>query len=153
MVDQTILKELLDYDKNTGIFTWLKTRSPRAKAGDVAGNLRPDGYIRIGVKGSLYMAHRLAWLYVYGEWPSKEIDHINRVKSDNRIDNLKNCSSRENSLNRSSSNVTGLTGVTQVGKRFSSRIRVEGKKLHLGMFDTAEQAHEAYLNEAKKKVI
>ena len=87
MITQSKLKELVNYDQDTGIFTWKKRTSNRIKIGDIIGNLHNCGYIEMGVNGKRYLAHRLAWLYVYGYMP-KLIDHINTNKQDNRICNL-----------------------------------------------------------------
>lgn len=84
MMNQEILKLHLDYNQNTGVFIRRISLCNRVKIGDVAGNTNLQGYVAIRVLGKLYKAHRLAWLYVYGEFP-RDIDHINGVKSDNRI--------------------------------------------------------------------
>ena len=79
------LREVLDYDPDTGVFTRKVRTASSVKVGDVAGSLNGKGYIRIRVDGRLYFAHRLAWLYVHGEWPVDQVDHINGIKNDNRI--------------------------------------------------------------------
>lgn len=83
------LRDLLDYYPNKGYFTWKVDRTAGIKAGDVAGTKDKDGYIVIRVLGNKYKAHRLAWFYYYEKWPDKEIDHINRIRDDNRIGNLR----------------------------------------------------------------
>jgi len=99
----------LEYDPETGVFIW-KPRTTDDKswntkfAGEVAGSINNHGYRRIGIDGKIYMAARLAWLYVHGEWPKNEIDHINRVRDDNRMVNLRDVTSTENSNNRSDNN-------------------------------------------------
>lgn len=106
------LREMLNYDPQTGIFTWKIRPSPAAAAGDKAGCF-DRGYIRIKVKGKLYNAHRLAWFYCYGINPIN-IDHINRDSTDNRIDNLREASqsqNRANSRNRKTKTKSGLKGV------------------------------------------
>ncbi|MEK9720323.1 MAG: HNH endonuclease, partial [Quisquiliibacterium sp.] len=77
---QERLFDILDYDFETGIFRWKKTMRASAWAGDVAGDVKPNGYIRIYFDGRGYYAHRLAWFYFYGTWPKGDIDHINRKK-------------------------------------------------------------------------
>ena len=95
------LREVLAYDPDTGVFTWKARTSPfsRVNVGDVAGNLRRDGYIEICVDGRKHQSHRLAWLYVYGEWPADQIDHINGIRTDNRIANLREANNAENHHN------------------------------------------------------
>jgi hypothetical protein len=91
------LKEALDYNPDTGLFTWKKLpkAAHRKKVGEIAGSHDEKGYIRIGINGTVYKSHRLAWLYVYGQWPSKIIDHVNGVNDDNRISNLRDSSELE----------------------------------------------------------
>jgi len=153
---QLELQECLRYEEGTGFFFWIKRNSKRIKVGDKAGT-RPncDGYAEIMVNNVLYKAHRLAWLYVYGEWPQSQIDHINGDRFDNRIANLRDATPKENSYNRiraSKNNKTSLLGVvTKPNGTFYAEIRVEKKKFHLGSFPSAELAHQAYL-EAKEKL-
>lgn len=89
MIEQARLKELLDYCCSTGEFRWRVNRSGYAKAGTLAGRLDSTGYRQISVDGRRYGAHRLAWLYMNGEWPSAETDHVNGSRDDNRISNLR----------------------------------------------------------------
>ena len=133
------LRELLDYDPETGLFTWRVTVNNRAWAGTVADAINHAGYNYIGIEGQRYLAHRLAWLYVHGNWPSKEIDHINRVRSDNRFCNLREATRALNARNKA-----GL-GYRRKGNRFAAAIRVNRKYLYLGTFDTEGQARSAYL--------
>ena len=146
---QARLKELLHYDPDTGVFTWLVNRGRKAKAGDRAGMITDKGYNSICVEGLNHFAHRLAWLYVHGEHPSGIMDHINTVRSDNRISNLRIVTYQENAQNRivaRSDNTSGFLGVARMGHKFQSWITLPSKKrLHLGTFNTAEEAHEAYL--------
>lgn len=140
---QEKLKSLLYYDHVIGIFTWLKS-------GKIAGNVDSHGYWRIGVANERHRAHRLVWLYVYGEWPKGQIDHINGIKTDNSIKNLRCVSNAENGQNINNPrtrNVSGLLGVCYDNRHdvYYARIMVRGKQLNLGTFKTAEEAHEAYL--------
>lgn len=86
MLTQSRLKTILHYDPETGMFRW-RVSNGAAKAGRLAGSLRPNGYLHIGVDCNRYYSHRLAWLYVYGVWPKDQLDHINGIPNDNRIAN------------------------------------------------------------------
>lgn len=145
---QDRLKELIHYDQETGIFTW-KHRSGRGGgfSGRKATCLKDGGYVVIRVDYRLYKAHRLAWLYVYGRWPEKIIDHINRNKSDNRICNLRECNHSQNCINgkRLINNQSGHRGVTYKNEKHRKRqwkasIIKDGKSIHLGYFMTKEEA-------------
>ena len=147
------LRQYLDYDAATGLFTRRVTRKGGARAGDVAGTLSL-GYVRIQLNGGFYMAHRLAWLWVYGHWPSKHLDHINRIKSDNRIANLREVSRSENMQNTSLSvnNTSGYRGVSyfkQTGK-WQAYIATNRKLHHLGLFESPESASAAYQEAAAR---
>jgi hypothetical protein len=142
------LKELLAYDAATGIFTWLVNRG-KARAGDSAGR-HHQGYIFIRIDGQRYAAHRLAWFYVIGAWPASQIDHINEARSDNRISNLRDVSgffNQQNKKQASSNCQTKLRGVSALYGRYRASVYINGKQKYLGLFDTAEQAHAAYLAE------
>jgi len=150
------IKTYLSYNPNTGIFTWITKNTNRIKINDIAGHKNSEGYIHIRFDGKLYLAHRLAWLYVNGELPKKDIDHINEIKDDNRICNLRLATPQENTHNQSSpmsTNASGFRGVHwhKQDKKWRARITVNGKAKSLGLFDTAEEAHEAYLK-AKKEL-
>ena len=142
------LREVLHYSPETGVFTRLVRTSRSVKVGDVAGTVDASGYIRIRVDGVLYLAHRIAFLWMTGEWPQQLVDHINGVRDDNRWSNLRPATNAENQQNQrraQSSNKLGLLGVTPVGKRFVAQIKVDWRQIHLGTFDTPEQAHDAYI--------
>lgn len=148
MVTCKRLKELLWYTPNTGVFVWI-TKKGRAKEGDRAGTIRPDGRLQIYVDGKPYLAHRLAWLYVHGTLPAKEmdIDHINRNPLDNRIENLRAVSRAGNIRNSGAmkTNKSGFRGVhfsNRMGK-WVAQISTETARIHLGVFDTAEEAAKA----------
>lgn len=145
------LRELLYYDPETGVFMWLMRTNRRIQVGDVAGSFdKAAGYVHIRLDGKLYKAHRLAWLWVYGVWPVDQIDHINTVRHDNRIANLREASNQLNGENRRrvrSDNKSGFLGVGFDTKteRLYARIQINGKSKHLGRFETPELAHAAYL--------
>lgn len=147
MITQNELKRILDYNKETGIFTWLCDRGTNKVKNKIAGCIHSNGYIYISLNKRRYFAHRLAWLYVYGEWPSNQIDHINGVKDDNRIENLRDVIPRENSQNRKKHREGHIIGTTysKLYKKWIAQIRIKGKVNRLGSFETQQEAHEVYL--------
>jgi hypothetical protein len=138
MITQSELKELLDYDPRTGIFIWKGKKGSRACKGKTAGATDAYGYIVIRINNVLYKAHRLAWFYSHGEWPETNLDHINRIKNDNRIKNLRVASQSLNMHNakRLATN-SGFVGVSWDSRRnkWVSRIKVDYKTKFLGRFD------------------
>jgi len=143
MITQNRLKELLDYAPETGVFTW-KVSYPRAQKGAVAGAKDTYGYVVIRLDKILYKAHRLAWLYIAGEWPVKGLDHINQVKNDNRISNLRLADQSMNMHNvpvRTGSK-SGISGVTWRAdrKKWNARIKVGYKNFNLGLFNDVTSA-------------
>lgn len=144
---QERLRELLSYDPETGQFTWVARRQ-RVRVGQVAGTKNKYGYLQIGIDGRKYALHRLAWLWVTGEWPPKEIDHINRDSTDNRFANLRLATSSQNNCNQSmrGDNTSGVKGVSWNKKsgKWHSRIVVNGKYRHLGLFSDLKDAASAY---------
>lgn len=147
------IRELLDYDRETGWFRWRNT--PRKDGPPKrAGNLTQTGYRRIEIGGCEYREHRLAWLYVYGVWPTQDIDHINGVRDDNRIANLRLATRSQNLGNarRSSANKSGFKGVSSSGRKWKALIAIPytGRYRYLGTFDTPEQAHAAYVRAARE---
>jgi hypothetical protein len=144
------LRELLTYDPASGLFRRAQVvKGSRWMVGEVAGYESRNGYVVIQIDGKNYAAHRLAWLYVHGAWPPCDIDHRNGVRSDNRIDNLRLATRSQNNQNQraaKSNNHLGLLGVSTTKEgRFKARIQVEGTQVRLGIFDTPEEAHAAYL--------
>lgn len=137
------LHEVLDYNPETGVFTRRVTRPGR-----VAGSVNSTGYLQIEIGGRTYCAHRLAWLYTYGEWPPNELDHINRNKSDNRISNLRPATRQQNCWNTRRHFKTKPKGVSfepqRRGKKYRASIQGRERRLSLGLFNTAEEAHAAY---------
>ena len=148
MLTQYRLKELLHYDSDTGIFIWLAPTNRSMSVGTVAGTVRQDGYVRISVDGRRHFAHRLAWLYVHGEFPSHCIDHIDRVRANNRISNIRLATRAENQKNRNiqTNNTSGYKGVCWHKKagKWIVFATLNGKQKYIGLFDAAEMASEAY---------
>lgn len=158
MLKHSYLKEIISYCPETGIFTWLvKRNSHRGKVvpGSIANSVSVHGYARIGIDGSRYPAHRLAWFYVYGRWPSKQIDHINRDRLDNRIVNLREATDAENRQNMSLSvtNTSGVKGVSwdKRRKKWFSKITHNYQQISLGFHDNINDAEKAYA-EAKERL-
>lgn len=143
MVTSKRLRELLHYAPETGEFTWRVARS-RAPIGAVAGAKDYYGYIVIRLDTVLYKAHRLAWLYTHGEWPATGLDHINRDKADNRIENLRMADQSVNMHNTAARNnsKSGVAGVTWRAdrKKWNARIKVGYKNFNLGLFDDMQAA-------------
>jgi hypothetical protein len=146
------LCEMLSYDPETGVFTWLVRPSNCIHVGDVAGHLNKIGYRAIRIAGHYYLAHRLAWFYMTGEWPLGWMDHSDMVRDNNRWINLREATPSQNRANCgvNSASLTGLKGVTWKARRnkYEARIMINGKRFSLGFFDTAELAHEAYMRKA-----
>ena len=150
MLTQTRLKELLHYDTESGIFTWIKIKvSNQVKVGDKAGSLKSSGYTEISIDGKKYKAHRLAFLYINGRMPTN-IDHINHKCSDNRLINLREVSHQDNCKNRSirSDNKYGVVGVSwkKQSSKWYAYISNNGKVVHLGYFDEFSEAVNARKN-------
>jgi hypothetical protein len=149
------LREIVEYDPETGAMIWISRTSARCRVGGAVGNINGAGYRECRIDGARTYVHRVAWFIVHGVWHDGHIDHINGIKSDNRIANLRAVSASTNIQNQKrarSDNKSGLLGVApHFGHpgRFTAQIHVRGKKKHLGCFDTAESAHAAYI-EAKR---
>ena len=154
------VKELLHYNADTGEFTWRHRLRRHFKTnrhyhswnarygGNIAGAKTPTGYVQIKINGGVELAHRLAWLYDYGAWPVLDIDHVNRVKDDNRIANLRLATESQNAANskRRKANLCGYKGVSlsKDGRRYRARIRLKGVEKVIGYFSNAKDASEAY---------
>jgi hypothetical protein len=145
-----LLHEIFYYDPNTGELHWKIYPSSKVHPGDKAGTLERSGYYVVCFHGKRYKAHRLVWLYIYGEWPKKDIDHINGDKTDNKISNLRDVSHRVNSVNNKKRRKGGLSGIRLAPKSNNSweaRILIKGKLIRLGNYPTAELAHARYMEE------
>ena len=141
---QKYLKSILDYDKNTGIFTNKVYRGSTAQKGTTAGCVNADGYIVIRIKNKLYLAHRLAWLYETGSFPKQFIDHKNMIKDDNSIKNLSDVSNSINNKNSKmfSHNTSGFNGVSfsKSANKWHAYIKINYKRTNLGLFKDIKDA-------------
>jgi hypothetical protein len=152
------LAQLIAYDPVTGIFTWKVERRGRPYGhmpiGTVAGSIYADGYRVITIDGERYNASRLAFALMMGRWPENEIDHDNRIRDDDRWDNLRDATMSQNSANRdaNSNNKLGIKGVCfeAARNRYKATIEVGGRSINLGRFKTAAEARAAYLTAAQR---
>lgn len=147
ILSQSRLQELLQYNEETGIFTW-RIHAGNRLSNSIAGSLCKRGYFDISVDGKNYRAHRLAWLYVYGNFPIGVIDHINGIKSDNRLVNLRDVTNAKNLLSFrkvSSNNTSGFLGVSKNHDGWRAEINVNVQKINLGTYPTKEEASIAYV--------
>ena len=149
---QEELKELLAYDPLTGLFTWIVKR-PNATVGGIAGNLDPSGYVRISAKGKNYTAHRLAFLYMAGEFPPEHTDHVNHKRADNRWANLRATSQLDNNRNTPlrSDNTSGMAGVSfnRRDKNWTVRIKIGPAYKFLGNYESFDEARTVRLKANK----
>lgn len=149
--------EWLSLNAESGVLTWKKSPSANVKSGDVAGCSDGHGYITVTLRGQRWAAHRLIWTMVNGPIPSGiEIDHINGIRSDNRVANLRPVTRAENNQNlrgAKGKTATNLLGVSQHKRSglFNARIKVNGRSRSLGYYKTPEEAHYAYL-QCKREV-
>ena len=137
------LLNLLFYNQDSGLFYWKESRK-RVKCGDVAGGIKKNGYVYLMVNGRSYRAHRLAWFYIYGVFPVDQIDHINRNRQDNRIENLRLADSFVNARNKgvSKNNSSGFRGICWDSKnlKWKVKITVSGQDIAVGRFKEIQEA-------------
>ena len=133
------VRELLDYNPDTGVFTWKVKRGGKAQAGTVAGYEHVTGYWYIAIDKKYYPAHRLAWLYIHGVEPENDIDHINHQRSDNRISNLREATRSQNCANK-----VGTKGFIFRRGLYEVYVKVFQKRHFIGCFKTEDEAREAY---------
>lgn len=148
------LLSILDYNPETGIFINRIRRGPSI-AGQIAGTYKnPDGYVRIKINKIDYRAHHLAWFYIYEEWPAMDVDHIDNNSHNNSINNLRLATGSQNKANsrKYKNNISGYKGVhfDRISCKYRASIRINGRLMHLGMFNDLEKAYEAYCEAAKK---
>lgn len=147
------LREFLRYDPSTGEFT-RKYKTKKNAEGSLTGAIHGTSYTRkkVTVGGRVYMAHRLAWLYIYGEWPSMDIDHIDGDACNNRIANLRLATDSQNlgNMKKPITNKSGKKGVSwsSAAKKWQSHIRIQGANRYLGLFESVDEAHAAYCKAA-----
>jgi len=147
--DSKVLNDLFRYDKVSGKLTWWNHPISEVKRGDEAGTPRPDGYRMVGFNYKTYLVHRVIWCMVYGSWPEKHIDHINRIRDDNRLKNLRLASRGENNRNHETrdDNQTGYSGVSydarSINYPWKAGYGFEGTWERLGSFRTKREAVEA----------
>lgn len=156
IVDAAQVRELLNYDPETGVWVNRTKRRPQSPAGSIAGGVGANGYRYIALNGRRYLAHRLAWFYVHGVWPVAEIDHRNTKRDDNRLENLReatrslNCQNQCVPQKKGTSGYLGVTWDRRKGK-WQAQIKANSARNWLGYFDAPEAAHEAYV-EAKRRL-
>ena len=153
LISRQKLLERLSYDPKTGSLWWKVAAGGKAAASTRAGSKDGKGYRQINIGGKVFREHRLIWFYVTGTWPRREIDHRNGLGDDNRWDNLREATSTINKENRrraNRNNRLGRLGVGERNGRYRARIMVDRREIHLGRFDSPEQAQLAYI-EAKRQ--
>lgn len=146
------LRQILNYDPETGIFTWRQKPNRNKPIGALAGTRHRKGHWQITVDGGRYFAHCLAWLWVYGVWPENQIDHRNAIRADNRIGNLRQATQTQNNANRQlGKNACGYKGVSlhRQSGLFRARIKIHRREHCIGYYATAPEAHRAYVAAAQ----
>lgn len=159
MITAEQLRNVLTYNKRTGIFRWKNRKNIRPSVnarlrGRIAGAPDADGYIQITILGENHKAHRLAWLYIHGEWPSCDLDHRNTKKHHNPIANLRLATTSQNGANRGlpENNTSGFKGVyfNKGVQKWHAQIKHHGVRHYLGIYNTPETAYAAYCDAAKE---
>ena len=157
MMTQDQLKQVLDYNPETGVFTWIKSTSNMVKVGRIAGSYtKGANRIYIKVFGKRYMAHRLAWFYVHGAFPRMQIDHIDGNSSNNALSNLREATNSQNGQNKRKARkdcISGLAGAHYNKRRnkYLARIKINKEVIYLGSYATMQEAHNVYIT-AKRKL-
>lgn len=148
MISQEKLIEMLDYDKITGILTWKISRSGIA-IGQIAGYRAKNGYWYIKINGKMYSRARLVWFYMTGEWPKAQIDHINGIRSDDRLNNLREATHSQNQMNKVHNTRKLPKWVYRNNKGFIARVSDGTKIVNLGTYQTIGEAYDVAMNYAK----
>ena len=153
MITQDEIKSVLNYNPDTGDLVWSDCLYNQIRKGKIAGNPTKLGYRDVMYKGKTYKAHRLIWLYVYGEFPDLQIDHIDCNGLNNRLSNLRLCTQFQNKLNsaKPKTNTSGYKGVCWQKRlqKWQTRCVANGKRIHLGYFTDKEEANKVYQEFAK----
>ena len=151
---QKRLKELFTYEPETGLFTRIARTGSRGNLGPVAGCLNDQGYLIIGIDAKEFRAHRLAWLYMTGEWPTPECDHLDLDRANNKWANLRSATRSQNGANKRArrDNKAGIKGVCwdKQTRKWRAQLQANGKRINIGRFDCPAAAHFAYLVFANK---
>lgn len=155
MLTQDHLKSILEYNQKDGNFRWkLLPTINQIKVGDIAGSVDVRGYVHIGIEGKIYYAHRLAFLYMTGSLPEKEVDHKNQNKTDNSWENLRECNRSQNGANigKQRNNKSGYKGVSlhKTTGKWKSQISINGKNTYLGIFSDKLEAVAVYNKKHKE---
>jgi len=154
ILTQEKLKQQLLYDAESGYFTWIMvSKNSPVKTGSIAGSYPKSGrYVHIQIDGKKYLAHRLAWLYIHGVFPEKEIDHINCIKQDNRLVNIRIATRSQNMANKKvrKDSKSGIKGIREFNNKWISIITIKNKRIYLGSFGSKEQASNAYMEHANQ---
>ena len=155
MVDIELARSLLSYDAESGLFHWKVDRGGRTKAGAIAGSADSKGYIQIRLGEKMVLAHRLAWAFVFGDWPAGHLDHKDRNPKNNAVENLRLCTRVQNHQNTGvrADSTSGVTGVSWVkrNKKWLAYINHDGRRHRLGLYESKESAIAARL-EAKRSL-
>lgn len=149
-----VVRDMLDFDSETGVFTWRRDIWRGPKKGEAAGYVYRGRYYRIRLRRATYSAHRIAWLHHYGSWPDGMIDHKDGDGLNNSISNLRDVTPQINCQNQrkpQKRNKLGVLGVRQLKDRFRADIRVGNRSFSLGLFSTVEEASTAYIK-AKREL-
>jgi len=146
------VKSILDYNKDTGIITWKIGNGKRAVQGNEAGYITDEGYRAIGINGKYIKSHRIAWAMHYGFQPDFQIDHINGIKNDNRIINIRLATQSQNksNVNAPITNTSGVKGVVKRNGRYIAQIKHNQKNIYIGTFDNISDAEKARIEVEKK---
>lgn len=152
-IDIETITKFLNYNPETGLFTWRVKTSYKTSVGGTAGTITQYGYISLNLKSKQMLAHRAAWAVYYGKWPDAEVDHINRIKTDNRITNLRLATRTQNANNGGpkANNKLGVRGVWKKRNKYVAEIWRAGVKTTIGYFGTLEEAKKAYDDAAAER--
>lgn len=153
LISHERLNEVVIYDRFSGEFTWKIKIGARCIIGAKLGRIRYDGYLDATIENKRYLLHRLAWLYVTGDWPRKQLDHKDGNRANNRFENLREATASQNSCNRqiSTQNSSGIKGVYwhATNQKWCAQIKIAGRTKFLGSFSDIEKARDAYAEAAR----